>query len=91
MAKPERHRAPDEQALQLLADDAQLIDVLPDPEYSELHLPGAIDIPLKQLDRESTAQQWCAPVRPMRTAHAPSREIPDGYREFREMSVPECR
>ena len=37
----------------LIADEAQLIEVLPQEEYSEFHLPGAINIPLKQLDAES--------------------------------------
>ena len=45
-----------EQVRQLLADGAQLVEVLPEPEYTELHLPGAINIPLKQLDRQTTAQ-----------------------------------
>lgn len=35
---------------------AQLVEVLPAKEYDELHLPGAINIPLKQLDAESTRQ-----------------------------------
>jgi hypothetical protein len=37
--------------LQWLIDrGAQLVDVLPEAEYREAHLPGAINIPLKQLD-----------------------------------------
>jgi rhodanese-related sulfurtransferase len=40
----------------LLAEGAQLVDVLPSEEYEELHLPGAINIPLKQLTTESTEQ-----------------------------------
>jgi rhodanese-related sulfurtransferase len=38
---------------QLLADGAQLVEVLPSEEYEELHLPGAINIPLKELTAES--------------------------------------
>jgi rhodanese-related sulfurtransferase len=34
----------------LLADGAQLVEVLPRDEYEELHIPGAIHIPLKELD-----------------------------------------
>jgi len=35
----------------LLADEqAQLIEVLPEAEFADEHLPGAINIPLKQLD-----------------------------------------
>jgi rhodanese-related sulfurtransferase len=40
----------------LLASDAQLVEVLPPDEYEEEHLPGAISIPLKQLDASTTAQ-----------------------------------
>ena len=32
----------------------QLIEVLPAAEYEDEHLPGAINIPLKELDRETT-------------------------------------
>ena len=35
---------------ELLDDDAQLVEVLPEGEYAEEHLPGAINIPLKKLD-----------------------------------------
>jgi rhodanese-related sulfurtransferase len=35
---------------ELIAGGAQLVEVLPEPEYSEAHLPGAVNIPLKQLD-----------------------------------------
>lgn len=40
---------------ELLDQDAQLIEVLPPGEYQELHLPCAINIPLKTLDAHSTA------------------------------------
>lgn len=40
----------------LIAAGAQLVEVLPPEEYEELHVPGAINIPLKQLDAESTQQ-----------------------------------
>lgn len=40
----------------LLDEDAQLVEVLPAEEYAEEHLPGAINIPLKQLDADSAAQ-----------------------------------
>jgi rhodanese-related sulfurtransferase len=36
-----------------LADGAQLVEVLPRDEYEEMHLPGAIHIPLKQLDGQT--------------------------------------
>jgi rhodanese-related sulfurtransferase len=37
-------------------EGAQLVDVLPREEYEEEHLPGAINIPLKELDREMIAR-----------------------------------
>ena len=40
----------------LLADGVQLVDVLPPEEYDAEHLPGAVNVPLKQLDAETTAQ-----------------------------------
>ena len=40
----------------LAHEQAQLIEVLPEAEFADEHLPGAIDIPLKQLDRKSTMQ-----------------------------------
>ena len=39
----------------LLDDGAQLVEVLPEAEYREEHLPGAQSIPLKQLDAATTA------------------------------------
>jgi len=36
----------------LLGEGAQLVEVLPSDEYEDEHLPGAIDIPLRELDRE---------------------------------------
>ena len=38
----------------LTEQQAQLIEVLPAAEYEDEHLPGAINIPLKELDRETT-------------------------------------
>ena len=35
--------------------DAQLVEVLPPEEYEEEHLPGAINLPLKQLDASSAS------------------------------------
>lgn len=39
----------------MLADGAQLVDVLPTEEYDAEHLPGAISIPLRTLDSATTA------------------------------------
>jgi phage shock protein E len=40
----------------LVAQGAQLLDVLDRDEYEHDHLPGAINIPLKELDAGSVAQ-----------------------------------
>jgi rhodanese-related sulfurtransferase len=34
----------------LVAEGAQLVEVLPSPEYEEDHLPGAVHLPLKKVD-----------------------------------------
>jgi phage shock protein E len=41
---------------QLLDEGVQLVEVLPAEEYAEERLPGAVNIPLKELDAESAAQ-----------------------------------
>lgn len=51
-----------EAARRLLGEGALLIEVLPREEYEAEHLPGAIGIPLKTLDRESVAR--LDPARP---------------------------
>ena len=51
---PERLEA--EHVRELLGQGAQLVEVLPAQEYAEEHLPGAIHIPLKTLDADTTAQ-----------------------------------
>jgi len=40
---------------QLMADGAQLIEVLPEEEYNEAHLPEAINIPLKKLNAQTVS------------------------------------
>ena len=45
-----------EQVQRLIKDEgALLIEVLPIAEYQDEHIDGAINIPLKGLDRESTS------------------------------------
>jgi rhodanese-related sulfurtransferase len=39
----------------LLADGAQLVEVLPLDEYDEEHLPDAIHLPLKSLDASTAS------------------------------------
>jgi len=41
---------------ELLVSGAQLVEVLPGEEYEDEHLPSAINIPLKELSRETTAR-----------------------------------
>jgi rhodanese-related sulfurtransferase len=45
-----------ERVQQLLSEGAQLVEVLPQAEYQDEHLPGAINIPLKQLNTEAARQ-----------------------------------
>ena len=40
----------------LLESGAQLVEVLPEQEYEDEHLPGAINIPIKRLDESTTAR-----------------------------------
>lgn len=40
----------------LLELGARLVEVLPREEYKEAHLPGAINVPLKELDRRTTTR-----------------------------------
>ena len=40
---------------QLLAEGAQLLDALPEGEFAEEHLPGAVNVPFARLDRQSVA------------------------------------
>ena len=39
----------------MVEDGAQLVEVLPREEYEAEHLPRAMNIPLQQLDRQTTA------------------------------------
>ena len=49
-------RAVDRQQVQdLLRTGAQLLDVLPEDDFTAVHIPGAINLPLKQLTRETAA------------------------------------
>ncbi len=44
------------QLQELLARGAQLVEVLPSAEYAEERLPGAVNLPLKQLDATTAAR-----------------------------------
>jgi rhodanese-related sulfurtransferase len=51
------------QLQKLLDGGGQLVEVLPAAEYAEEHLPGAISLPLKQLDATTAAR--LDPTRPV--------------------------
>ncbi len=40
----------------LIKEGAQLVEVLPQDEYADEHLPGAINIPLKTLTKDTVSQ-----------------------------------
>ena len=40
---------------ELVREGAQVVEVLPAEEYEDEHLPGALNIPLKELNAETTA------------------------------------
>jgi rhodanese-related sulfurtransferase len=41
---------------ELVTGGAQLVEVLPADEYDDAHLPGALNIPLKELDATSASR-----------------------------------
>ena len=45
-----------EEVQRLLQQGAQLVEVLGSREYEDEHIPGAINIPLRALNRESAAE-----------------------------------
>lgn len=46
----------------LLAVGAQLVEVLPEEEFEEEHLPGAVNIPLKELGDRASELDRLRPV-----------------------------
>ena len=47
----------------MVEKNAQLVEVLPSPEYEEDHIPGAIHIPLRHI--EDRATELLDPKRPV--------------------------
>ena len=41
---------------QLAAEGGHVVDVLPRAAYRELHIAGALSLPLRELDREAAAR-----------------------------------
>jgi phage shock protein E len=52
-----------EQVRRLMAQRAQIVDVLPAREYAEDHLPGAVNLPLRRIEAEAT--RVLDPARPV--------------------------
>jgi phage shock protein E len=44
-----------EELKRLMDDGVPVVEVLPEDDFAELHLPGAVNIPLKELDAETTS------------------------------------
>jgi len=42
-----------EEVRKMVVAGAQLVEVLPSPEYEEDHLPGAIHLPIRKLETEA--------------------------------------
>jgi rhodanese-related sulfurtransferase len=51
-----------EQVRQLAATGAQVVDVLTAAEYRSAHLPGAVNLPLKELDARTDQLDRSRPV-----------------------------
>jgi rhodanese-related sulfurtransferase len=45
-----------EEVRRLIDEGVQIVEVLSEQEYAQEHLPGAINIPLKELNRESASR-----------------------------------
>lgn len=45
-----------EEMRHLVDEGAQVVEVLPQDEYAEEHLPGAVNIPLKRLNEDTAAR-----------------------------------
>jgi rhodanese-related sulfurtransferase len=53
----------DREELQALTGQgAQLVEVLPADEYDSAHLPGAVNLPLKELDAKASQLDRSLPV-----------------------------
>jgi len=57
------HEIDRDQVRRLPDEGAQLVDVMPPAEYEEAHLPGALNLPLRKIEREAHAV--LDPLRPV--------------------------
>ena len=51
-----------QEVLELIDDGAQLVEVLPADEFDEDHLPGALNIPLRDIETAEERLDMNAPV-----------------------------
>jgi rhodanese-related sulfurtransferase len=51
-----------DQLRELMGQGAQLVEVLPADEYAWAHLPGAVSVPLKELDQRRDQLDRSRPV-----------------------------
>jgi rhodanese-related sulfurtransferase len=49
----------------LMEEGARVVEVLPAEDYEEEHIAGAINIPLRHLDRETAGKAGLHPDRPV--------------------------
>ena len=80
----------DTAALEALLPDVQLIEVLPEEEYAEEHLPGARNLPLADLERDAADLEKQRPVvvygfdlQDDRASRAAARLEAQGFRDVR--------
>ena len=70
----------------LVEEGAQLVDVLSRQEYEDEHLPRAINIPLKELDRETQAGRASHRLLPrLPVRHEPTSRVAARRSRFREV------
>jgi rhodanese-related sulfurtransferase len=97
---------PDQLLDRLRAESAAVLDVRPEDEFVNGHLPGALNIPLAQLERrlaELPAGQeivaywrgpWCVlsfeAVALLRQRGYPARRFEDGFPEWKTAGLPTC-
>ena len=72
-----------EQLQELIERGAQVVEVLPEDDYAPAHLPGAINLPLRQLDEQHRGGARSHPpgrrvllgfaLRPQSTSRVPAR------------------
>ena len=54
-----------EQLQELIDRGAQVVEVLPDDDYGPAHLPGAVNLPLRELDAQLEALGHTVTLQPI--------------------------